>query len=73
MTDEAILETILQDPNIKALTRKQQAILQTVTPILMEALPTLLRKLDNSEQDEDIEPLRFLGQFLFRHNPKHTM
>lgn len=78
-----LYDQVLQNMEAADMTEQQKKVLKQVIPVLLEGLPELLRKLEqqryqksgelhcNKPIDElqDIEPLRFLGQFLFRHNP----
>ena len=83
---EELLNQILKSSAITSLTAEQQQILSTVTPVLFDALPELLKTIDqrteaidhvsladlDGERSNDIEPLQFLGQYMFRHNPKYA-
>ena len=86
VTDKDLLNQILNSSAITSLTAEQQQILSTVTPVLFDALPALLKTIDqrteaidhvtladlDGERSNDIEPLQFLGQYMFRHNPKYA-
>ena len=83
---EELLNQILKSSAITSLTAEQQQILSTVTPVLFDALPALLKTIDqrteaidhvtladlDGERSNDIKPLQFLGQYMFRHNPKYA-
>ena len=88
VTDKDLLNQILNSSAITSLTAEQQQVLSTVTPVLCDALPALLKTIDQrteainhaesmvddqrSKEANDIEPLQFLGQYMFRHNPKYA-
>jgi hypothetical protein len=78
-----LFEQVLQKMEAVEVTQQQKNVLQQVIPVLFEGLPELLRAVRRQnmqksgqlqctkpiDEIDDIEPLRFLGQFLFRHNP----
>jgi hypothetical protein len=87
--EKQMLEAILTSEDILGLTKDQQQVLHSITPVLFEALPSLLKSidardrvlshaetLDQYDQMEmervEIEPLRYIAQYLFRHNPRYT-
>ena len=54
---------------------RRDFLAESILPVLFEALPELLQAVQRNEHErpgnEPIDPIRWLGEYLFRHNPRY--
>ena len=64
---------IMKSSEMSKLSRERREYLaEKVLPILFDALPELLRQQEQHDiENRTFHPLRWLGQYLYRHNPEH--
>jgi hypothetical protein len=82
-----LFDNVLTSSAFQNLSAPQRKVMSCLLPVLFDALPELLRCVEKNEHQlngnlpcdrpvseiDNIEPIRFVAEYLFRHNPKHEV